>query len=72
MLARIALHRAEPELIDLLTALRADWTPAEIRRALANATERGTPWIVAARILLRLAEWPSAQPGHLTTRHNQP
>lgn len=60
-------QRADPELVDLLTALRADWTPAAIRQAIAARDAAGHPWARTATALIRLAEQPSAQPGDLST-----
>ena len=61
--------RADAELIDLLTALRADWTPADIRRAIPARDAAGHPWTHTATALIRLAEYPTAQPGSLSTQH---
>lgn len=69
MCTRDTLPRADAELIDLLTALRPDWTPASIRQAISARDHAGHPWSLTMRALIRLAEYPTAQPGHLSTLH---
>lgn len=63
------LPRADAELIDLLTALRPDWTPAAIRAAIAEADTAGIPWQITMRALVRLADHLTAQPSHLSALH---
>lgn len=65
------VQRANEQLLDLVSEMRADWAELEVRSALVDAQECGLSWETAAWRLVRLAGDPDAQPRELVLPHER-
>ncbi|MEV0619552.1 hypothetical protein AB0I81_39980 [Nonomuraea sp. NPDC050404] len=65
--------RADPELIDLLIALRGGphWTPATIRNAITTADNLGQPWTTTMHQLINLAQIDGTKPEQIPAQARQ-